>query len=365
MQNNPPIEKKKRSKIKIILGILCGVLLLTIIAVGSAFIWYKSALLPVCKESCQEQTFVVSESSSGAKIADDLEKSGLIRSALAFKIYLKFEAKNQTLMPGEYPFDGSQDVARIIKSLNEGVVAKTFRITFLPGGTLAAARERLQNAGYKDEDITKAFSKTYDHPLLASKPADATLEGYIYGETYEFYVGETVENILIKIFDQMYSVVRDNNLEQRYKAMGLSLHEGIILASIVAREAGIMPEADQKQVAQVFLLRLKQGMVLGSDAVIAYRADQINPDRDKNDMSYLTSIGCPWNSRVCSGLPPSPISNPGRNALLAVAEPAEGDYLFFISGYDADGNLKMFYARTQAEHNANIRNYCGDLCKSL
>ena len=82
-------------------------------------------------------------------------------------------------------------------------------------------------------------------------------------------------------------------------------------------------------------------------------------------MSYLNTIPCPWNSRKCAGLPPTPISNPGKNALIAAAEPAEGDYLYFISGYDADGNLKMFYAHTEAEHNANIRNYCGDLCKSL
>ena len=163
----------------------------------------------------------------------------------------------------------------------------------------------------------------------------------------------------------MYSVIKDNNLEQLYKNAGLSLHEGITLASVVQSEAGIMSLADQEQVAQVFLLRLKRGMVLGSDAIIAYRADQINSNRDKTDMSYLTTIPCPWNSRNCAGLPPTPISSPGRNALIAVAEPASGDYLYFISGYDADGNVKMYYARTQAEHEANIRNHCGDLCKRL
>ena len=363
MENNP--TKKKGKAGKIILSIVLTLILLAVIAVGGAFLWYKHALTAVCETDCKEQNFVVAEASSGNQIADNLEKNGLIHSALAFKIYLKLEAKNQTLMPGEYQFTGSEDVATIIKSLNEGVVAKTFRITFLPGGTLAAARERLQNAGYKDEEITAAFNKTYNHPLLAGKPADASLEGYIYGETYEFYVGETVENILTKVFDHMYKIIKDNNLETKYKASGWTLYQGITFASVVQSEAGIMSLQDQKQVSQVFSLRLKRGMVLGSDAIIAYRADQINPNRSKTDMSYLNSIPCPWNSRKCAGLPPTPISNPGKNALIAAAEPAEGDYLYFISGYDADGNLKMFYARTEAEHNANIRNYCGDLCKKL
>lgn len=363
MENNP--TKKKGKAGKVILSVFIALILLAVIAVGGAFLWYKHSLTAVCEENCKEQSFVVAEASSGNQIADNLEKSGLIRSALAFKIYLKLEAKNQTLMPGEYDFTGAEDVEKIVKSLNEGVVAKTFRITFLPGGTLTAARERLQKAGYKDEEITAAFNKTYDHPLLAGKPADVSLEGYIYGDTYEFYVGETVENILKKIFDHMYKDIKDNNLEAKYKASGWTLYQGITLASVVQSEAGIMPLQDQKQVSQVFTLRLKRGIVLGSDAIIAYRADQINPNRSKSDMSYLNTIPCPWNSRKCAGLPPTPISNPGKNALIAAAEPAEGDYLYFISGYDADGNLKMFYAHTEAEHNANIRNYCGDLCKSL
>lgn len=371
MENNEmginPAPKKKSKVGKIILFIFLTLFLLAIIAAGGAYLYYKKSLTSVenCGDNCETVKFVVAENTGGAKIANDLEEAGLIHSALTFRIYLKFEASEMNLKPGEYDFDKGMDVEQIVKSLNKGVVAKTFNLTFLPGGTLAAARERLQNAGYRDEDITKAFEATYDHPLLKSKPTDATLEGYIYGETYEFYVGETVENILKRTFDEMYKVIQNNNLETKYQAMGFTLHQAITLASVVQSEAGIMPLADQKQVAQVFELRLKRGMVLGSDAIIAYRADQINPNRSKTDMSYLNTIPCPWNSRKCAGLPPSPISNPGKNALVAVAEPAEGDYLYFISGYDTDGALKMFYARTEAEHNANIRNHCGDLCKKL
>lgn len=366
MDNNVGFKKKRKAG-KIVLIVFSTLILLAVIATGGAYLYYKHSLTAMedCGDSCQTIKFTVAENTGGAKIANDLEAAGLIHSALTFRIYLKFEASEMNLKPGEYDFDKGMDVEQIVKSLDKGVVAKTFNLTFLPGGTLAAARERLQRAGYKDEDITKAFTATYDHPLLKSKPADATLEGYIYGETYEFYVGETVENILKRTFDEMYKVVQANNLETKYKAIGLDLHQGITLASVVQSEAGIMSLEDQKQVAQVFELRLKRGIVLGSDAIIAYRADQINPDRSKTDMSYLNTIPCPWNSRKCAGLPPSPISNPGKNALIAVAEPAAGDYLYFISGYDAEGKVRMYYAHTQAEHEANIHNHCGDLCKKL
>ena len=352
---------KKHKTVKIFVITFVVLILLIIIGIGGAFLWYKQSILavdPDCGDKCEEIAFTVAENTGGSKIADDLEKAGLIRSSLAFRIYLKIEAENRNLKPGDYKFKKNMSVAQIIKFLNDGVVAKTFRITFLPGGTLAAARERLQNAGYKDEDITAAFNKTYDHELLKSKPADATLEGYIYGETYEFYEGATVEEILTRTFDEMLKVIKDNKLEEKFKAQGLSLYEGITMASIVQRESsGDFQE--QKQIAQVFLLRLKRGIVLGSDAVVGYRADQINPDRNKSDMSYFNTIPCPWNSRKCAGLPPSPISNPGKNALLAVAEPAEGDYLYFVTGDDGTTH----FAHTEAEHRTNTRNYCKTRCQ--
>ena len=354
---------KKHKTVKIFVITFISLLLILVIAFGGAFLWYKQALTavdPDCGDNCEEITFVVEENSGGTKIADNLEKAGLIRSSFAFRIYLKLEADNRNLKPGEYQFKKSMTVAQIIRFLNEGVVAKTFRITFLPGGTLAAARERLQNAGYKDEDITDAFNFPYNHELLAAKPEGASLEGYIYGETYEFYEGTSPVEILNRTFDEMLKVVKENKLEEKYQALGMTLHEGITLASIVQREAPAV-YAEQQQVAQVFELRLKRGIVLGSDAVIAYRADQINPDRSKSDMSYLNTIPCPWNSRKCAGLPPTPISNPGKNALKAVAEPAAGDYLYFLTG--DDGN--MYYAHTEAEHRTNARQHCKELCQIL
>ncbi len=356
-------QPKKRKPFKVFGILLIALILIGIIIVGVAYLWYRQALLavdPNCDDKCEEISFTVAENTGGAKIATNLEEAGLIRSSIAFRIYLKLEGNNVSLKPGDYKFKKNMTVAQIIKFLDDGVVAKTFRITFLPGETLAGIRARLKNAGYTDEVIDVAFNAKYDHELLKSKPADAPLEGYIYGETYEFYEGATVEEILKRTFDEMLKVVKENDLETKYREHGLTLHDGITLASVIQREAPAV-YAEQQQVAQVFLLRLKRGIVLGSDAIIAYRADQIDPNRSKTDMSYLNTIPCPWNSRKCAGLPPSPISSPGKNALLAAANPAEGDYLYFLTGDDG----KMYYAHTEAEHRANARNYCKQLCQLL
>jgi len=337
-------------------------LLLIIIAGASAVIWYQVSLMSVekCSGQCRTVDFVVAEGDGASTIAANLEKQGLIKSALAFKIYLSLSGGNKAMMPGTYQFAKDMDVKTIVQSLYEGVAAKVFRITFLPGETIAASKKKLIGVGYSAEDVEAAFSKKYAHKLLETKPDDASLEGYIWGDTYEFYQTATLDEVLTKVFDEMWNAVKKEGLVEKYQAEGYALHQGITLASIVQRESTGDYES-RRHVAQVFLTRLQRGIVLGSDAIIAYRADQINPDRSKSDMSYLSTIGCPWNSRRCAGLPPTPISTPSLAALKAVADPTDTNDLYFLTGDDG----KMYYATTEAGHNANIRNYCKELCKVL
>ncbi|MBQ1373104.1 endolytic transglycosylase MltG [Candidatus Saccharibacteria bacterium] len=355
----PKLSRTKRQR-RLLIPLIFLVLVLGALSALTA--WYKLNLRPVDSNSSLTKEFVVTEGSTSKQIAEKLAEKKLIRNALAFRIYLKLEAKDKSLKAGNYYLAPNLAAAEIIAELNKGAAAKTFRITFLPGATLASARERLLNVGYKEAAIDAAFKKTYDHPLLASKPAEASLEGFIYGDTYEFFAGVSVESILERTFDEMYDAIKREGLEQKFQAHGLNLYQGIVLASIVQGEAGRLT-ADMPKVAQIFLNRLKQGTPLGSDIVIGYRADQINPDRSKTDMSYLYSIECPWNSRRCAGLPPTAVNNPGINALKAVANPdgAYSDYYYFLTGDDG----QMYYAKTFAEHENNRKNHCKVMCEIL
>lgn len=361
------MPNKTKRIIKRICYILAVLVLLAIIAAAGAVIWYQSNIsavynLSCTDKECETRTFTVTQGEGAQQIAEKLEKEGLIKSALAFRIYLTLQAENKNLLPGDYQFSNNMSVEQIVKSLNAGIAIKTIRLTFLPGETLRATREKLINSEFKfsAEEVDAALAKQYDHELLKSIPAGASLEGYIWGDTYDFYADSTVEDILNKLFDEMLAVLKRENLIEKLKQKGFTLHEGITLASVIQREAPSSYE-EKRHIAQVFETRLKRGIALGSDAIIGYAADQINPYRDKTDMSYLTSIGCPWNSRRCLGLPPTPIATPNLDSIKSVVDPTATSDIYFLTGDDG----KMYYAKTEAGHNANIKKYCNKMCQIL
>ena len=349
-QPTPPLalEKPKKSRKKLILGVIGALLLLIVVDIIASFVWYKMALTPVNNDDKARQRVDVAVGSSPADIAELLFEKKLIRSELAFDIYTRLSGSRSTLQAGTYSLSPSESTEVIVEHLVSGKTDE-FSLTFLPGATLTENKKQLLSVGYSEADIDTALSKTYNHPLFTDKPASADLEGYIYGETYNFSGSATVEQILTKTFDEYYAKIQENDLINKFKAHGLTLYEGITLASIIQREE---PNAtDQKQVAQVFYLRLSTGMMLGSDVTAYYGADKIGAKR-------AVSVDTPYNTRIHTGLPPGPIATPGITALQAVASPASGDYLFFLSGDDD----VTYYGRTDAEHEANIRNHCQVKC---
>lgn len=323
----------------------------------AAYTYLNQPVDPGCEEMCTQITFTVEEGQSTGEIAENLYHAGLVRNSLAFQAYYYLHYLGQPLKTGEYTLNGGMGPAQIIETLIAGPQAAVFSFTFLPGENIFDFREKLLEQGYSDEAITAGLEADYDHPVLAGKPADASLEGYLYGETYEFYVGESVENIITKMLDQLYSVVQANDLENKFAAQGLDLFQGITLASIVQKEAN--NATDYAQVAQVFYKRLSQGISLGSDITVQYALDLVDPERiTYTDNAAALGIDSPYNTRLYPGLTPGPVSNPGESALVATANPADTDYLFFLTGDDG----MMYYSHTDAEHQENIANHCQELC---
>ena len=189
-------------------------------------------------------------------------------------------------------------------------------------------------------------------------PAKLALEGYLYGETYQFYNHEKLENVITTILNQFNDVVVSNQLEEKFKARGLSLREGITLASIIQKEANT---EDMPGVSMVFQNRLKQGIALGSDVTATYAADITGIDRTNATNADILAVNSLYNTRKFPGLPPGPIAVPSKAALLAVAEPdsSKASMLYFLTGDDG----LMYYSRTDAEHNQKIRDHCQKLCK--
>ncbi|MFZ1301347.1 MAG: endolytic transglycosylase MltG [Candidatus Microsaccharimonas sp.] len=353
-------KKPKRSKKKLWIIIAASVVVLGLAIFAALFIWYQVELSPVDSSNTSKTVIEVEPASTPKAIAELLEEKGVIRSSAAFLLYTRLEGVQNQLQAGSYRLSPSESTPEIVEHLVKGTV-DTFTITFYPGATLVdTVSERskridvttvLQNAGYSDQEIAAGLNKQYDHPIFQDKPATADPEGYVFGETYQFNSGATVEDVLTRTFDEFNKWVVQDNLVAAFKEHGLTLYQGITLASIVQRESG---GDDKAQIAQVFYTRMAQNMTLGSDVTYQYIADKTGVARDP-------SLDSPYNTRRYVGLPPGPIAVPGLAALRAVAEPAAGDYIFFLSGDDH----VTYFARTLEEHEANIKNHCQVKCQII
>lgn len=348
----PPAPKQHKKWRWWLLGGMCGIVVL--ICLGS-FAWYQLALRPVSGDSTRTRVTIVS-GATPASIAKTLSDKHLIRSSLAFDIYTRLTKTRDRLQAGVYSLSPSQSTGMIVNHLVSGKVDQ-FNVTFYPGGTLTAmpgtpdakktdAQTMLLRAGFSQADISAALAKTYDLPLFADKPAGTSLEGYIYGDTYVIDSSTSVEQLLTTAFAEYQKVLTDNDVVAGFKAQGLTLYQGITLASIVQSEMG-SHKADMPQVAQVFLKRYRDGISLGSDVTAYYGAALAG-------LPLAVTTDTPYNTRLHTGLPPGPISTPSLAALLAVAHPAAGDYSFFLTGDDG----VTYYAHTDAEHQQNITDHC-------
>lgn len=329
--------------------------------------------------NCEYQTIEVTAGESVKEIANNLKQADLIRNPFAFELYARINNLHAKLKTGKYSFRKTMSARAIAKQLVNGVVSSdVFNLTILPGTNLLGDKGKSQTGiihqfrtlGYSEEEINQALTKHYDNPVLKGLyadenklsnpdiPAKLALEGYLYGETYQFYNHEKLENVITTILNQFNDVVVSNQLEEKFKARGLSLREGIILASIIQKEANT---EDMPGVSMVFQNRLKQGIALGSDVTATYAADITGIDRTNATNADILAVNSLYNTRKFPGLPPGPIAVPSKAALLAVAEPdsSKASMLYFLTGDDG----LMYYSSTDAEHNQKIRDHCQKLCK--
>jgi UPF0755 protein len=351
IRNQPPQKKNnfsKKSK-KWLWWLLGGVVGLLLVIFGAAVVWYSAALTPVNPQATEKIQVEVAEGSSPGDIGHILQDEGLIRSGLAFEIYVRLSGTHSQLQAGAYELSSSESTPEIVSRMTSGS-ASELTVTFLPGATLAENRQVLLSAGFSESEVDAALDKTYNSPLFTDKPADANLEGYIYGETYTFEATVTVEEILERTFTEYWQVIEQNDIIAGFQTQGLNLYEGITLASIVQKEDG--NPANQANVAQVFLNRLALDMPLGSDVTYYYGAAKLGVEPSSD-------LESPYNTRLHTGLPPGPISNPGLGALEAVARPTTHDFLYFISGDDD----VLYMAMTNEEHETNVQQHCQVKCQ--
>ncbi len=281
---------------------------------------YEHNLQAVNPDATETITFTITSGSSTGQIAEGLHDKELIRSSRAFVQYVNSNQLAANFIAGTYRLSQSMSVPDIVTILTEGNVADDL-FTIYPGNNLDQIRALFASTThYSETEVERALNPaTYsDHPISKDIPAGATLEGFIYPDSYQFVASTTPETIIRQALDEMAAALTDE-IRAGITAKGLSIYEGVTLASIVEREVGDrditgQPNDNRAKAAQVFLKRLEIGMMLQSNATDNYPAE--------------------YDTYSIPALPPGPISNVTVSSLSAVSNPANTNFLYFVSGRD-------------------------------
>ena len=332
---------------KLVIGFTIFIIVVLLGMVGVRQFYYAN-LSAVSNDSTPRE-FIIEEGDLTPDIGEALHQEGLIRNSEVFQWYVKAKNAGDKILAGTYRLQESMSTPQIVEVITQGQVA-TELFTIYPGQRLDQIRQSMINSGFSPESVDRALNPSLygDHPAMVDRPPGASLEGYLYPESFQRNKLTSPEEIIEQSLDQM-SLRLTPQLRNAYSEQGLSVYEAITIASIVEQEAN--DSNDRKQIAQVFLKRYNAGMQLGSDVTAFYGAVV---DGAPESVRYDS----PYNTRIYDGLPPTPISNVSDDSLEAVANPANTDWLFFVAGDDG----KTYFSKTLAEHERLTELHCTDLC---
>ncbi len=270
-----------------------------------------------------------------------LEEEGIIANPDLFRLIVWLEGAEQHLQAGSYLLSPQMTPLEIIEHLRTGRV-QTERVVIPEGFEIKQIADALAERGLVDRERFIELASDAHLVFGESLPLDLpipSLEGYLYPDTYHFNEGQTEEDIIGQMVDRFIAVTEAEILPLLENSE-FTLHEVVTLASIVERE--IMVDHERPVVASVYLNRLAIDMPLQADPTVRYVTPEERPQVLYRDLE----IDSPYNTYRYRGLPPGPIASPGLASMLAVLEPAETDYFFFVSRRDGTHE----FTRTYDEH---------------
>jgi UPF0755 protein len=292
----------------------------------------------------QRRVVEIPPGASFTRVAEDLATVGVVADARLFKLLARWREAAQRIKAGEYAFEGTATPDQILERLLAGDVLR-HPFTVPEGWTLRDIAARLETEG-------RGSAETFLHLARAPESRERlkidgpSLEGYLFPETYQL-TRDMDEAALIEAMTREFRRRLTPEILEGAQKRGIGLKELVILASIVQKEAGNREE--MPLIASVFHNRLAIKMPLQADPTVIYGIADFDGNLTRRHLQTTT----PYNTYRIPGLPIGPIANPGEEALRAVAFPAQSDYYYFV----AKGDGTHVFAKTLAEHNANVRRY--------
>ncbi|MFP4160279.1 MAG: endolytic transglycosylase MltG [Desulfobacterales bacterium] len=315
-------------------------------AAGGFFVSHMAdyAKTPVREETGRSVEITVEPGQSFRAVADKLLEEELIKHPLKFRILAAYHKATTKIKAGEYRISGTMTPEQILGQLSEGRVVLQ-PLTVAEGLNMYQVAENAEKA---DLCTAEEFTDAAADPELSESMGipGKTVEGYLFPETYFFERPVSPETIIRTMVGRFQSVFSDS-WEQRASELGFSVHETVILASIIEKETGV--EGERKIVSSVFHNRLEKGMRLETDPTVIYGIKNFDGNLTRKDLRAPT----PYNTYTNFGLPPGPIANPGKASLEAALYPADTDFLFFVARPDRSHH----FSTNLKEHNRAVRKY--------
>lgn len=297
---------------------------------------------PIAFES-EPQTYIVKKGSSVKRVLLDFKSAGWIEHPRIHELWLRYHQKTN-IQSGEYELASNQSVEQIIDQFIRG--DKILRsVQFIEGKTVRDYLHALKQSEHLKQTLADL---TVEDVTEKIDPELKSLEGWLYPDTYLFESGTTDLEILNLAYSKMQQVLENQWANRSDEALVESPYEALILASIVEKETGAAFE--RQEIAGVFTRRLRIGMRLQTDPTVIYG---LGPDFDGNITRSHLRTDTPYNTYTRYGLPPTPIANPGEDAIFAALNPAEGKTLYFV----AKGDGTHYFSSSLKEHNNAVLKY--------
>ncbi len=338
--------KTKRTVLLVVRFVLVTAVVLLMVGQVALAVVVLLAHQPASRRDSLDRIVEIPLGTPAGRISRMLEEQGLIRSAFIFDIMLKITNRDSQLKAGEYLLNPAMNTMEVIQKLNEGTIV-THRIMIPEGYELKQIAAVLAREGLVDPERFLMLAQNAELVFGEQFPVELpipSLEGYLFPDTYHFAKEQSEEAIIRQMVSRFVDVVISkvdlSLLDDKY-----TLHEVITLASIVEKE--VIYDFERPLVAAVYLNRLKLNMRLQADPTVRY---VMTENRSRVLYSDL-EIDSPYNTYRYDGLPPGPIASPGLKSIMAVLEPADVDYLYFVAKNDGT----HVFSRTFEEHVAARR----------
>jgi UPF0755 protein len=315
------------------------------VVLTTAIHFYMALFVPPSSEKAWKEV-QVTEGMSFKAIAATLQKEGIIRYRGYFEIIGRLQGITRRVRVGYYGLGRHMSLWEVLDALRKGKIIE-YEVVIPEGYNLYQIGWTLTGTPLISSDPNDFIKVATDRKFARDLGIDADrLEGYLFPDTYYLPKGITVPEIAKRMV-QRYKEVFTDDLRKRAWETGFTEHQIITLASIVEKEAKV--GAERKLIAAVYCNRLKKGMRLQADPTAVYGLRAWITKVSAQDLKRKT----PYNTYLHKGLPPGPIANPGRGAILATLYPENVDYLFFV----AQGDGSHYFSKDYGEHGKAIGRY--------